>query len=364
MLLSKEVEVTITSKNYKRYQDMGYDFDTKINRGKTVIPKGTKCVIKIEDLDRKSSAVVRYRCDYCGVEKDVCYKDYMKHYPEGTIKEKDACLKCSSKKSNEILKNKYGVENAMHLDFVKEKVKETNIKRYGVECTLNTEENRKKIKSGFIKKYNVPYYSMTNECKEKVKATNKEKYGVEYYSMTSEWKKNFKNTSLKRYGVSNISKAKEIKIKKAETFYKNSTIATSRQQLYLHKLLGGELNYSNNTPSLDIAFPDEKIYIEFNGSGHDLCVKLGNMTREEFENRERARYFYLRDRGWKCIIINSSRDYLPSDEIILNEFNKAKDWFKSEKSGHRHYIINIGDLIQDENYGKLRKIKEEDLETA
>lgn len=364
MLLSKEVEVTITSKNYKRYMDMGYNFETKISRNKLTIPKGTKCNIKVKDLDRKSSIKIKYKCDYCGIEKEVCYKDYMKHCPEGKVKEKDACLKCSSKKAKETLIEKYGVTNAMHLEFVKEKIKETNLERYGVVCTLNTEENKKRIKEKFINKYGVENYSMTEECKKKVRDTNNKKFGSDYYSQTKEWKESFKNTSIKRYGVENISQSIEIKFKKAETFYKNNTVATSRQQSYLHKLLGGELNYSNNTPSLDIAFPDEKIYIEFNGSGHDLCVKMGNMSQEEFDNRERARYYYLRDRGWKCFIINSRRDYLPSDEVIVNEFHKAKELFNSYEYNKNHYILEIGEFINDERYGKLRRIKEEDLESA
>lgn len=357
MLLSKEAEVTITSKNYQIYKDKGYIFDVKTHKGKIVIPRGTKCRIKVKDLDKKSSVKITYRCDYCGIEKEVCYKDYMKHYPEGTNKEKDACLKCSSKKASETLMSKYGVKNCMELNEVKDKIKNTNIKKYGVVCTLNTEENKNKIKESFLNKYGVPYYTMTNECKDKVKDTNMKRFGVEYYSKTDEWLESVKKNVKEKYGVENISQLDEIKIKKAETFYKNSTVATSNQQRYLFDLLGGELNYSCSTPSLDIAFPKEKIYIEYNGSGHDLCVKMGNMTREEFENRERARYYYMKKLGWKGIFINSESDYLPSDNIIINEINKAKEWFESNEDGHYHYNINISKFANDEKYGKLRKIK-------
>ena len=60
-------------------------------------------------------------------------------------------------------------------------------------------------------------------------------------------------------------------------------MATSKQQLYIHSLLGGELNYCTGKCFLDIAFLDEKIYLEYDGGGHDLSVKLGNMSKEEFE---------------------------------------------------------------------------------
>lgn len=364
MLLSKEVEINITIKEYNIYSKKGYDIPTKINRNKLSVQRGTKCLIKIGDLELNSHAKILYRCDYCGIEKYVPYCDYMKHYPNGIKNDKDACLKCSTIKTREKMIEKYGVENSMELDFVKDKIKKTNMKRYGVECSLNTEECKNTIRDNNIKKYGVPFYSMTDECKDKVRDTNNKKYGVDYYSKTEIWVNNVKETVLEKYGVDNVSKIEEVKFKKSDTFYKNSTVATSRQQLYLHKLLGGILNYSNNSPSLDIAFPEEKIYIEFNGSGHDLCVKLGNMTQEYFDNRERARYYYMKNKGWKAIIINSKRDYLPNDEIILNEILKAREWFRCDDNGHSHYIINIGAYMNDDKYGKLRKIKEEDLETA
>ena len=51
-----------------------------------------------------------------------------------------------------------------------------------------------------------------------------------------------KNVKEKIWGRKHISIGRN-KIKKAETFYKNSTVATSNQQRYLFDLLGGELNY-------------------------------------------------------------------------------------------------------------------------
>jgi len=252
----------------------------------------------------------------------------------------------------------------MYVNEFKDKIKETNLERYGTECSMNNEEIRSKIIQNNVEKYGVEYYSQTDECKDKVKQTSLDKFGKEYYMQTDEWKDKIIETCNDKYGVDNISQTQDVKNKKSESFYKNGTVKTSNQQRYLWKLLGGELNYSNETPSLDIAFPNEKIYLEFNGSGHDLCVKMGNMTQSQHDNRERARYYYMKKRGWKGIFINSSRDYLPTDEIILDEINKAKEWFSIEGKNHSHYNIDIGILINDEMYGKLRKIKEKDLEVA
>ena len=74
----------------------------------------------------------------------------------------------------------------------------------------------------------------------------------------------------KRFGVDNIMDLEEYRLKIAETLSRNNTVNTSKQQIYLHNLLGGELNYANETPVLDIAYPDDKIYLEYNGGGHNL----------------------------------------------------------------------------------------------
>lgn len=86
------------------------------------------------------------------------------------------------------------------------------------------------------------------------------------------------------------------------------------------------------------------------------------MTAKEFENKELVRYQILKRNGWKQIHINSNQDYLPSDEILLKEYNQALEWFDSSGKGHSHYNINIGNKKIDDVYGQLRRITEKDLE--
>ena len=322
MLLTKEVEVGLRgNKRIPQYREKGYEIPTKIDKYKrVVIDYSKKLLVKIEDMPEYSEAKVIVKCDYqeegC---RDIYPKnvaDYIKNNINSTI-HKDCC-------SNRRCQNK--------------KTSECNLVNFGFEFHISQPE--------FV---------------DKNKQNNLEKYGSEYLMGTDYFKIKSKETVKNKYGVENISQINEIKIKKAETYYRNGTVVTSRQQMYVHQLLGGILNYSNNTPSLDVAFPDNKIYIELNGSGHDLCVKMGQMTEEDFKQREIRRYQYLKRRGWKGVFINTNRDYLPSDEVLLNEYNKALEWFKSDEKYHSHYNINIGEFINDEKYGKLRKITEKDL---
>ena len=202
------------------------------------------------------------------------------------------------------------------------------------------------------------------ECQPiKYKESNLLKYGVENTFQVDKIKIKSKETTKNKYGFDNVSYVAEIKMKKNKTMYINQSVISSRQQQYLNKILGGILNYSDGTiPNLDIAFPSEKIYLEYDGSGHELSVKYNNMSKKEFDEREKRRYYYLRKLGWKGVFIKSMCDYLPLDEVILNEFNKALKWFELDSKGHWHYIINIGNKINDEKFGRLRIITEKDLE--
>lgn len=323
MLLSKEVEIGLRgNKSIPYYREMGYAIPMTIGKkGKPVVDYSKKLKVKVNDLPRYSEAKVLVCCEYneegCKQEYYKSYSDYYKNNIESIV-HKDCCSskKCQNKKTVECNMANYGFEHHINQPSTIERKETTNIERYG----------------------------------------SKNMFGSEYFINKT------KEVVLEKYGVENISQLEEVKIKKAQTFYRNGTVRTSRQQKYLHELFGGELNYANNTPSLDIAFPENRIYIEFNGSGHDLCVKMGQMSQKDFEDKERRRYYYLRRRGWKGIFIISQQDYLPSDEILMAEINKAIEWFKTNTKGHSHYNIHIENVVNDREYGKLRKITEEDLE--
>lgn len=71
---------------------------------------------------------------------------------------------------------------------------------------------------------------------------------------------------------------------------------------------------------------DEKINLEYQGSGHNLDVKLGNMTEEEFLKKEISRFYYLKSKGWRMIEVVSKTDTLPSKEDILKLFELSKEY--------------------------------------
>lgn len=206
-------------------------------------------------------------------------------------------------------------------------------------------------------------------CKECKPIKNKElnilRYGVENQFQREEIKNSLVQIYMDKFGTTHPMKNTTIKEKAMKTMSDNNGIECSRQQKYLYQLLGGKLNYVDDSTrgfAIDIALVNKRIAIEYSGSGHDLQVKFNNITQDEFDNKEIIRYQILKRNRWKQIHINSKQDYLPSDEILLEEYNKALKWFESDEKYHSHYNINIGNKINDDTYGKLRRITEKDLE--
>lgn len=88
---------------------------------------------------------------------------------------------------------KYGVDNPMSLDSVRDKIKETNIQRYGVEWSAQNKEINQKTINTQIKKYGGVFNP------EKVKKTNIEKYGVEKPFMSSDIQEKGINSRTKNH---------------------------------------------------------------------------------------------------------------------------------------------------------------------
>lgn len=416
MLKTKMVQVTVNYKNIMRYLDLGYEFEYFINKkGNPSTKRGTTIMVKVKDLDKQCGAIIEYECDYCHKNVQVRFCDYMRH--KESIEESDACKDCGNiklgdinyekygtrspfgrkevkEKSNNTVKERYGVDNVFKLDEVKNKIKATNIEKYGTEYYTQTDKYKERAKQTCIDKYGYDNVSKSPEIIDKIKEVQFKKYG-NYYSATDEGKEKYRQFCLDNYGVENLFQSEEIKEKIKDTMIdkygtpylmqipseaKRRTLLamktkesmgilpSSRQQEYLHKIYGGIKNYVVSNCALDVALLEDKIDIEGDFSGHELRVKFGECTQEEFENKEVKRKYFLKSKGWKDLRIISRKDNLPSDKKLLEMLDISKQWFNS---GHTWIKFDIDNNtyetskgILDYNYGKLRKIKDEDLKVA
>jgi hypothetical protein len=353
MLLDKTVKVKVIGKTKKYYEALGYE--CKCNE---------YIDVDIKHLSKGSNVPVRCLCDYCledgittVIEKS--WHDYNLQNISGTIN-KDCCSKCVQKKIKESNIVNYGVEHTSSLDTTKDKMKNTNIERYGGIAPINNDNIKNKINNTNINKYGVITPSKNNFIKDKIINTNISRYGSSSPTLNNNVRKKQLNTMLEKYDALYPMQNDLIQNKARISLYNNNTAPCSRQQRYICDLIKGKLNYPFNNLGLDIAFPDEKIYVECDFGGHELQVKFGNKTEEEFKNDEKRRWYVLYRNGWKEIRIISKTDKIPSDSKILDMIEYAKLYFNSG----RHYIkfdIDTQKVIcsQYENYydyGELRRI--------
>lgn len=295
ILLSKTVFIKWIHKTKKYYIEKGYTF-TKV---------GDLFEVKVEDLPMGSNVYVDVLCDYCGETYSTQYGAYNKTVRDG----KNACRKCSSKRVEETNLKKYGVKNVFELDTIKEKSKKTLMDKYGVENISQSPETQEKIKQNNLEKYGVTNTSKLDSVKQKVIKTNRQKFGVDYPMQTKEFQERVKNTSREIYGVDHFTQNKDVIQRRKDTVkerygveyaiqnkdilhksinsrYSHGTFTCSNQQYQLYEIIGGELNYPFKNFVIDIAYVEDKIAIEWDGSGHDLSVRLGkNPNRNLIEMR-------------------------------------------------------------------------------
>lgn len=160
MIISNEVEIKMNGKHIKRYKNIGYD--AKI---------GDIIKVKVIDLPKGSHVIISTKCDNCSMIKEIKYYTYVKC----TNNSDYYCCNCSYNKVRINNLNKYGVENTLELEIVKNNRLITLKSKYGVSNSSqikgvsNKVSNTKKVRYG-DERYN---------NRELAKKTMFDKYGVD-----------------------------------------------------------------------------------------------------------------------------------------------------------------------------------------
>ena len=119
MILTREIEIKINESNYQYYDDLGYD-----------VAIGEIIKIPIELMSKGSHYKLKCKCDGCGIEKEVIFKNYVKY--DNNFGEY-YCRKCSESKRKETLRKNFGVDYPIQNKKVLSKMKNTLIEKYGVD---------------------------------------------------------------------------------------------------------------------------------------------------------------------------------------------------------------------------------------
>lgn len=354
-ILSETVKIKLWGANIKHFNDLGYD-----GKAKDFIE------VKVKDLQKGSNVKIQVQCDYCG---KIFTRSYARYIQSISTCGKYACQECRYIKCEQYNLEHYGTKAYTSTEEFKEKSRKKCIEKYGADSYAKTDEGKERKKNTMLKRYGVESASQNPEIREKARQTCIERYGTPYPIQLPVFQEKAEQTCLKKYGVRRASQLPEIKEKVRKTMSENHKVNTSSQQVYLHNLFGGFLNYPISGYNADICFPDEKLVIEYNGGGHNLCVKTGIITQEEFDQKEIIRHNVLKKMGYKTMEIKSDRDKLPNDEILLKMLNMSRQYF-SDFPAHSWFCFDISNLLyrNAENqegvlfdYGKLQKIKNNSL---
>lgn len=119
MILTREIEIKINESNYQYYDDLGYD-----------VSIGEIIKIPIELMSKGSHYKIKCKCDSCGIEKEVIFKNYIKY--DNKFGEY-YCRKCSEVKRKQTLRKNFGVDYPIQNKKVLTKMKNTLIEKYGVD---------------------------------------------------------------------------------------------------------------------------------------------------------------------------------------------------------------------------------------
>lgn len=116
MILTKEIKVKITEQNISYYENLGYE-----------VSLGANLEIPVELLTSGSHHKILCKCDICGVEKQVIYKNYVNYDNNWGFYN---CRKCSESKRKNSLKKSLGVEYPVQNKMVRERIIQKNSKNY------------------------------------------------------------------------------------------------------------------------------------------------------------------------------------------------------------------------------------------
>lgn len=353
MLLTKEVEVRPRGEMIQYYKDRGYD--AKYNQ---------LLVVKVDDLPRRSSSSIKVLCDICQEnEVSTTYCNYNKSIETtGSY----ACKECRYEKVRLTNIARYGVDNYGKTKECHEKMKNTTKSLYGVEHYSQTEEYKERFRNTCIDRYGESYQQQFTD---KAFESFYDKTGYEHPSKSPETIKKRRENFSNKYGVDNPAKLPEVREKMSRTLYANSSQKVSKQQNYINNIYQGILNFPVKYYNVDIYLSDDNLTVEYDGGFHLGNVITGRETIDEHTRKEIIRSNVIKKEGYKQMRIISENDKLPSDTILLQMLQDARNYF-SDYPNHSWIEFNIDtstvrnaehkDCIPYD-FGKLRTIKDSDL---
>lgn len=324
MLLSKQIEVSVTARNINHYRANGYDVPERL---------GEMILINVEDLPSSSHVKILYRCDCCGKDFETEYH-YWNHrkYPELG----DLCKPCAAKiKLPKAMTNKYGQDNPAKVESIVERKKQTNLERYGNEWSIASDAVRENIAETMLDRYGVENAMQSEAVKQKTAETVRARYGVDFVMQNPEIRAKSIQTCLDRYGVPCSAQAEEVRAKMRKSLYRNGTTPSSKAEKAMCVLLAEIYGEEYCTPSYPFGELSMDCLLDIDGVQIDVEYD-GAYWHKGRGQIDAARNAVVMDAGCKILRIKANnRDELPAKEQIQEAIDSLV------KGGHHLVFIDM-----------------------
>ena len=238
---------------------------------------------------------------------------------------------------------RYGVENAMQNESIKDKVKETNLERYGFEYGFQNEDIKEKTKKTNLERYGVEYIVQNKDIKDKINQTILYRYGVEYISQNESIKDKVKETNLERYGVENAMQNESIKDKVKETnlerygveyAMQNESIKDKVKKTNLERY-GVENAMQNESIKDKVKETNlERYGVEYAIQNIDVFKKCREKYKQEYKFPN-GRVEYVE--GYENIAIDLLLLKYDEDDIVIDDGLIPEIWYKVDGKQKRYY---------------------------
>ena len=228
------------------------------------------CPIHGAFMQEPSVHLKGHGCKQCGIESALSHSDYSAR----AVVRKNTFM------------SRYGVENPMQMQSVKDKIKETCLEKYGVENPRQNKAVVDKARQTNIERYGDISFAKTETGLQKIKDTMQEKYGADNF-MRSESAKavipgmviKSKQTQLEKYGAEHYMLSEEgkghisdYKKREFQTKKENHCLNTSSQEQFVLSRLTGIFGKDDISESYsDDRYP---FHCDFYIKSLDLFIEL------------------------------------------------------------------------------------------
>jgi hypothetical protein len=200
MILTKEVEIKVSSSNWKHLEKNGYN----------IKKNGDIILINVEHLSPGSKLKIEVCCDNCSSNRNIPYCDY---YNSIQKYKNYYCKNCRYLRMTETCMKIYGVDNYSKTEEYKLKFKKTCLEKYGVENPLQYEEFLNKLKKTNLERYGTNFTFENDIISKKAEESCLTRHGVRKFIQRKDFNIIYEESCMKKYGVSNAQQVSEIRNK-------------------------------------------------------------------------------------------------------------------------------------------------------